>query len=254
MKNILIISLLITFSVSKAQLVSDYKYIIVPDKFSDFDENQYQLNRYLNIQLTKKNYEVISQNGENWPEEAKLNPCLILTSDIFKVNSFLKNKLEITFTDCNNREIARLEGDSKIKEYDRGYQEAIKTALNSLKLQNAKPGSQQELNENQPDIETVGNPEPVVNAVSQNRNSSYKNGEISLTKSELKDGSFLLIQENNAQVFAQFYPSVKQGIFHVKMINPNGESYYTIGYVNGNSIRIEIQNGSNQWKLKEFKN
>jgi len=255
MKNFLITLFLISLSALSAQQVSDYKYIIIPEKFSGFDENQYQLNRYLGFQLNKKNYETLSQEPVSWPLEVRQNPCLALKSDVEKNRSFLKNKLEIVFTDCNNKEIARLEGESKIKEYDKGYQDAMKTALNAVKTQNAQPVSQQETITNEPVMETVKISEPVENNVQPNENASvYKNGEISLTKSDLKDGSFSLIRENNAQIFAQFYPSSKPGVFHVKMMNPNGENYFTIGYMSGNSISIEMQNGSNQWKLAEFKN
>jgi len=254
MKNLVITFLLISFSILNAQQVSDYKYIVVPEKFSGFDENQYQLNRYLNLQLTKKNYEILTQNSQNWPEEARLNPCSVLTADVMKVKSFLKNKLEITFTDCSKKEIVRLEGESKIKEYDKGYQDAMKTALNSIKVQNAKPVLQQEPIVNKTVIETVKITDHVEIPVQQNGNSSsYRNGDILLTKSDLKDGSFLLIQENSAQIFAQFYPSSKPGVFHVKMINPKGENYFTIGYMSESSISIEMQNGSDHWNLTEFK-
>ncbi len=254
MKNFILLCLLISFSISNAQQVSQYKYIIIPEKFSDFDENQYQLNRYLNLLLTKKNYESLSQDNQTWPDDAKLNPCSVLTADVLKVKSFLKNKLEIVFTDCNNKEIAKMEGESKIKDYDKGYQAAMRTALNELKMQNAKSVPQEGVIISNPVKESTKIPENIPNPADQNENSSgYKNGNILLTKSDLKDGSFLLIQENNAQVFAQFYPSSKQGIFHVKVMNPKGENYFTIGYLGENSISIEMQNGPNQWKLTEFK-
>lgn len=255
MKNFIITLLLVSFSISNAQLVSDYKFIVVPEKFSGFDENQHQLNRYLALLAGKKNYEVLSQDNNQWPQEALLNPCSVLRSDVLKVKSFLKNKLEITFTDCNNKEIARLEGESVIKEYDKGYQEAMKLAMNNVKVQNARAAPVRQNPEPETAVETSETATYNAQApAEQNDNSSaYKNGGISLTRSDLKDGSFLLIQESNAQVFAQFYPTSKQGVFRVKVINPQGESYYTVGYTGKDSVSIEMQTGSNDWQSVEFK-
>ncbi len=51
MKNVLAALFLCSLSTLNAQETSDYKYINVPEKFSGFDQNQYQLNNRLKFLL-----------------------------------------------------------------------------------------------------------------------------------------------------------------------------------------------------------
>lgn len=235
-----LIFLVITFCISfvvKAQRVSDYQFIVVPERFSDFNKDQYKLNTYLVNVLKRKDYKVIQENAESLPLEVRNNPCLALTADVDKVKSMFQNKVILKFIDCNQNTVAEFPGQSSIKEMDRGYLEALKEATSLVNKSQPKsieqimlvPTQQIEINE-----EIV-----------------YVNGETRLTVSELKDGSFLLIDQGTSQVIAQFYPSSQKNTFHVKVIEKNGE-YYTIGYFDGDSIIIEFKTNINQWKPKTF--
>lgn len=53
----------------------------------------------------------------------------MLNADVVKLNKFLKNALELKFTDCKGNVVGSYEGVSKIKEYDKGYQEAMRFAV-----------------------------------------------------------------------------------------------------------------------------
>lgn len=251
MKKLICLFSLILFLSVNAQNVNDFKYIVIPSQFLGFDENQYELNRYLGIQLIKKNYEILSGDSEEWPAEVQQNPCLALNAMVTKEKNFLKNKLTLKFTDCTQKVVFEKEGESKIKEFDKGYQDALKQITNSIALQTAADSSviaQNTEETTETNFQSGEFPEPQLNTVNL-----FSDGKNVYSKSDLKDNSFLLINESNAQVFAQFYPSSKTGIYHVKINQSNGESYFTIGFTNQNSIEIEVQNGNGQWTLKSFK-
>lgn len=250
MRNFFLITILISFISVNAQQISDYKYIIVPKKFQEFDENQYKLNTYLKNLLIKKNYEVLSEDVQQWPVEVQQNSCLAASVDVKKRKNFLKNKVEIVFTDCAQKQIGIvLDGDTSIKEYEKGYQDALKNAVQGIQMQNPNA-----LNKpSQTHVPNTQNTQVTENTNQQTISSaSYSNGQISLIKSDLTDGSFLLINESNAQVYAQFFPSSKSGVFHVKVIDNKG-NYETIGYFDGTVLEIELSQGGNKWALTQFK-
>lgn len=252
MKNWVTAILLVSFSVLNAQQISDYKYIIVPNKFNDFDENQYKLNVYLKNLLKKKNYDVLSENTAEWPAEVRQNTCLAATADVKKLKNFLKNKVEIVFTNCNQKQVGVVDGTSSYKEYEKGYQDALKIASTRIINQNAKPIENIHKNTEIP-VETVKHEEPQVNISIQNSKSSiFSNGEIKLTKSDLADGSFFLINESSSQIYAQFFPTSKKGIFRVKVTDPKG-NYETIGYFDGTTIEIEHTSEDNKPTITQFK-
>lgn len=257
MKKFITALVLISFGMLNAQQISDYKYIIVPKKFNDFDENEYKLNAYLKNLLKKKNYEILSEDAATWPIEVQQNSCLAATADVKKKKNFLKNKVEIVFTNCNQKEFGLVDGVSSIKEYDKGYQDALKIASGRISQQNAKPIEQIHKNTTIPvevvKVETEKNEEPKVNPSTQTSGSNiYSNGEIKLTKSDLADGSFFLINELNSQIYAQFFPTSKSGVYRVKVTDAKG-NYETIGFFDGNIVEIEINADNNQKKLIQFK-
>src|SRR5690606_14631570 len=136
-KHLFFLIFLANLSFLNAQNVNDFKYIVIPSQFLGFDENQYELNRYLGIQLIKKNYEILSGDSGEWPAEVQQNPCLALNAMVTKEKSFLKNKLSLKFTDCTRKILFEKEGESKIKEFGKGYQDALKQITNSIALQTA---------------------------------------------------------------------------------------------------------------------
>lgn len=252
MKNFITALLLIAFSLLNAQQISDYKYIIVPQKFNDFEENQYKLNTYLKNLLKKKNYEILTENAAEWPSEVQQNSCLAATADVKKLKNLLKNKVEIVFTNCEQKQVGIVEGTSSLSQIDKGYQDALKIASGRVFEQKARPVEQIHKNKTIP-VEIVKAPEinPAENQVSSN-GSTYSNGEITLTKSDLADGSFYLINDKTAQIYAQFFPSSKQGIYKVKVIDPKG-NYETIGYFDGTNVEIEQTSADNKSTLIQFK-
>ncbi|WP_313376162.1 hypothetical protein [Chishuiella sp.] len=249
MKSILSLILLATLSTSNAQDVSDYKYVIIPQEFPDFKKNDFNLPPRLKTFLRRKKYEIIVEdNGTSRPLELQNNPCLATKVDLQNVRSTFKNKLKVIFTDCNHSVIGEFEGVSSIKEFEKGYQEALQLAMNQVKTQSAKTTSV--LLNSSANNQTIL---PQTNEVISNeKNNSYykldgKNYEVATTS----NGNFVLINQENSQIVAQFYPSTQKNIYHVNIIAPEG-NYQTIGYVNGNNIMIEYKTTTNSWELKTY--
>ena len=115
MKTILSSIFIIALSSLQAQNVTDYKYVIVPQLFKDFAKDDFQLNTGLKTALRKKDYEVVNENSI--PLDVQINPCLATKANIEEVKVMFRNKLIVTFTDCNNAVVSSYEGSSKEKDF-----------------------------------------------------------------------------------------------------------------------------------------
>jgi hypothetical protein len=113
--------------------LNNYKYVIVPAKY-DFlkDKDQYQLNSLTAFLFNKYGFQTIME-GANYPEELIKNRCLALKSDLIKDSSMFKTKLSIELKDCYDQVIYTSEiGESREKEYNKAYNEALRAAFNSI--------------------------------------------------------------------------------------------------------------------------
>lgn len=250
MKKLYPIILILLFGISQSfsQEIRDFGYIIVPEKFSGFDKNEYKLNYYLKTLLKKKNYTILSDQKETWPPEVQLDNCLALTSDAKKDKSFFKNRIEITFKDCKGNQVETFHGISSIKEFEKGYQDAMRIATQTIGLRN--PNANQSIKS---ENSVVENPTQTVQDEANLNQNLYSDGEFTYTKSDLADGTFLLIRQDNAKVFAQFFPSSRTDVYHVKLIGDQSQPVQTIGFWDGNKFQLEIPTQSNKWITKEFK-
>ncbi|HBX63709.1 hypothetical protein [Empedobacter sp.] len=249
MKIILSSLFLIALSSLQAQNVTDYKYVIVPQLFKDFAKEDFQLNTGLKTALRKKDYEVVNENSI--PLDVQINPCLATKANIEEVKVMFRNNLKVTFTDCNNAVVSSYEGSSKEKDFTKGYQEALTFAMNQVGKQNAKdlPVTK---TENTTTIKETTNKvvTQVSNKTVENKNVYKSNGK-NYTTASTNNNEFVLIDQENSQVIAQFYPAAQQNIFHVTVISQNG-NYQTIGYLNGNNIIIEYKTGDKSWSTTTY--
>lgn len=253
-KQIICFILLVCSTFSLAQNVSDFKYVIIPEKFSEFDKNEYRINYHLMRLLGEKKYEILNANPSEWPEEVQKNSCLALNSDILKGKKFLKNKVELVFTDCQGNEIERLEGISNEKSYAVGYPDALKNAVQSLRISFPKELDYQPKTTTiptvpTPEIKTQGN-------ISENSwidsGIEFQNDGQSIILTEQKDGSFILIDKNTSSIFAQLKPSSKKSVYHVTISDPSG-NYHTIGFYEDQNLTIEFKSKDNQFSAKSYK-
>jgi hypothetical protein len=113
--------------------MSDFKYIIVPNKF-DFlkKSNQYQTSSLTKFLLQKKGFHVFLST-DSLPIDLLQNRCLALTAIVSDASGVLIVKNKIVLQDCFGTLVyASKFGKSKEKEYKKAYHEAIRKAYATM--------------------------------------------------------------------------------------------------------------------------
>jgi hypothetical protein len=120
------------FSFSQ-ESINTFKYVSVPENYSFLkSKDQYQLNS-LTIFLFEKNNFTVLNSLQNYPSDLAQNKCLLLNSDIIKIKGVFKTKLQLILTDCRENIIFTSEiGQSKLKDFKKAYQEALRNAFISV--------------------------------------------------------------------------------------------------------------------------
>ncbi|MBW8524333.1 hypothetical protein K0U91_03755 [Chryseobacterium chendengshani] len=243
----IIATLCITFSY--AQKVSDYKYIALPEKFSGFKNDQYKLDVLLSKTLKQKQYVVVSGNRSQWTAEANSNPCSVLNADVINDSGFLRNKVVLEFKDCNGKVIASQKASTPIKEFEAGFQDALKQALVAVPVSFPK-----ETETTQVAVQEVQPSEPVKEVSTQKLESSsnesvkFVNAKLTLQKIQINNNQFILVRENSSIPFATFKAAIKRDVFRVKL--DSGDS--TIGYFENGNIVIEMPKGNDEYTKEVF--
>lgn len=119
-----------------AQKINEYKYIIVPKKFSILkDTNQYQLNTLTRMLFKDAGFTAIYDDV--FPEDLQKNSCLGLKAELTEDSGMFSTKLKVTLQDCKKKLVfTSVEGKSRKKEYKKAHQEALRAAFKSIKALN----------------------------------------------------------------------------------------------------------------------
>lgn len=250
MKKISIFLSVIFLVLIKAQTVSDYKYVTIPSELNDFKENRsFGLNTILENSLKAKKYVVLSETKAKWPADALGNPCKVLNADVLDDKNMFRNKVILQFKDCNNQVILTQKGNSVIKEYEQGYQDALKQTL--IKIPVSNPSSA---------IENlaVSKPQEVIKSSEETKTKEvisltsaaqkYTNGNLTLQKIQIADDQFILVDGNSSIPFATFKSTAKKDVYRVKL--GSGES--TIGYYENGNIVIEMPKSNGEFSNEVF--
>lgn len=233
MKKTSLLLFIILISIAKAQSVSDYKYIAIPSEFNDFKENKsYGLSVILEKALKSKKYTILPEAKSNWPADAQTNPCSILNADVLNDKSMFRNKVILEFKDCNNKIITTEKGSSTIKEFEPGFQDALKIA--SAKIPVSNPNIQNMAKSEIP-VQEQQKPVETSNVSSQNA-LRFTKGNLTLQKIQIDNAQFILVDGNSSTPFATFKATAKNDVYRVKL--GSGES--TLGYFENGNIVIEM--------------
>lgn len=130
--------LFVFFSVAaySQNTINNYKYVLVPDKFSLSKEpNQYGLNVLTKLLLESKGFTAFVGN-EELPADLAANRCNALMADVTEKNSLFVTKLTLVLKDCQGNIIFKSkEGKSREKEYQPANEEALRDAFSSLEAE-----------------------------------------------------------------------------------------------------------------------
>jgi len=116
----------------RAQL-NDYKYIIVPKKFSAFKNmNEHQTSTLIKFLLEKEGFDVVYDDDTN--EDLEDDYCLGAKVNLEDNSGLFATKVKLMLRDCSGKLLFETqEGRSKIKEFKKAYHEAIREACLSFK-------------------------------------------------------------------------------------------------------------------------
>ncbi len=125
--------LLVIVKSSIAQNLEAYKYVVVPEKYDFLNEkNEYRLNELTKFLFQKAGFEAYLEN-ETLPDDAITNPCLVLRSNVLRVNKIFTTKIHYVLYNCKNEIIyTSVEGISKEKSYKTAYNIGLRAAFKPL--------------------------------------------------------------------------------------------------------------------------
>ncbi|AZA58747.1 hypothetical protein [Chryseobacterium shandongense] len=247
MKKISLFILITCSMFAFGQKVSDFQYISVPPKFQSFKQD-YGLTAMLTKTLKSKNYTVVASDKLQWPAEAQANPCNVLMADVVNESGLLRNKVLLQFKDCNDKIIFSVKGASSIKEFEEGFQDALKQTLASVST--SSPVVQTTV------ANTAAITTPSVTETKENANSvssgnnavKLSNGKVDVMKVQLDSNQFILVDSNSSSPYATFKATTKSDVFRVKL--QNGEA--TLGYYENGNIVIEMPKATGEYSKETF--
>ena len=137
MKNIILVFFLIStnyFAFGQEKKVNNYKFIIVPERFDFLKQNDEYQTSSLTKFLLKQNGFTVVLGADQYPAELREDPCSALTAFVIDKSSMFKIKVLIQLKNCSNKLVyTSEEGGSRLKDFKKGFQEAIRNAHSSMK-------------------------------------------------------------------------------------------------------------------------
>ena len=129
----LVLLLFLSYSGYSQNTISNYKFVVVPEKFNFLKQkDQYSLNSLTKGLLEYKGFTVYFDNT-NLPGEVANNRCLALTADVLEKSGMFTTTLTLILKDCQGNIVFKSkEGESREKEYRVAYNMALRDAFTSL--------------------------------------------------------------------------------------------------------------------------
>lgn len=131
-RYVLILFLLLSFSAYSQNTIDNYKYAVVPKRFSFLkQDDQYSLNSLTKGLLEDKGFTVYFDN--ELPSEVANNKCQVLNADVLENSGMFTTNLTLLLKDCQGNILFKSkEGKSREKEYGLAYRVALRDAFTSL--------------------------------------------------------------------------------------------------------------------------
>ncbi|WP_213278035.1 hypothetical protein [Chryseobacterium indologenes] len=246
MKKLLMLTLVVCSTMAFTQKVSDYKYVVIPEKFKTFKNSSFGLEAYLAKVLQGKKYVILTEAMDKWPSEARNNSCNVINAEVLNDKSLFTNKVILQFKDCNKKVIFESKGRSDIKEFEEGFPDALKQALVDVAFSNPVdmlPAKMSDATQNGQNIVS----ETIVPTTASEAN-SYSNGKLDLQKIQIDTNQFILAKSGSSVPFAAFKTTSKNSVFLVKL----ADGTTTIGYFENGSIVIDMPQADGKFSKEVF--
>ena len=133
MKKYIILLLVLASSLGFSQTINDYKYAIVPSKFTFLKGNdQFRLNTLTKLLMEKYGF-VTFFDTDILPAEVADNNCNKVFVEVQSNGTMFMTKLSVVLKDCKNTILfTSVEGKSREKEYQISHNQALREAFNSF--------------------------------------------------------------------------------------------------------------------------
>ncbi len=130
---VLVLLIFCSFSGYSQNTLNNYKYVIVPEKFSFLKQkDQYSLNSLTKGLLEYKGLTAYFDNNE-LPADVVNNRCRALSVDVLENSTMFTTGLTLVLKDCQGKIVFKSkEGKSREKEYKVAYDFALRDAFTSL--------------------------------------------------------------------------------------------------------------------------
>ncbi len=134
MKKIFLVLLFIS-AYGFSQNLNQYKYALVPAKFTFLKEaNQHNLNVMTKLFMEKYKFETYLDN-EVFPEDFAKDNCNKIFVDVLDNSNIFTTRVTVVIKDCKNTILfTSTEGKSKEKEYKTAYNQALRMAFDSFTI------------------------------------------------------------------------------------------------------------------------
>lgn len=132
-RYLFILFLFCSFSGSAQQTLNNYKYVIVPEKFSFLKtENLYGLNDLAKFLVEQKGFTAYFDNT-GVPADIANNKCKALNMEVIERKTMFTTNLTVLLKDCQGNILFKSkEGKSREKEYKTSYNYALRDAFASM--------------------------------------------------------------------------------------------------------------------------
>ena len=119
--------------------INHYKYVIVPTKYSFFDEaDRYQLNSLTKFLFNKYGYTAFFPD-DAFPKDLENNRCLALYVDVAEDKGLFKTKIRIDLNDCYGKLVMSSKvGETREKEFAKAYNLALRDAFETFQYADYK--------------------------------------------------------------------------------------------------------------------
>lgn len=133
MKKLFLVIAFIISGFTVAQSLDNYKYALVPSRFSIFkNDDQYRLNILTKLFMQKYGFETYLES-DNQPLDFANTNCNKVFVDITQNNNLFVTKVKVVIKDCNGKIIASSEeGTSREKDLIIAYNDALRKAFNAF--------------------------------------------------------------------------------------------------------------------------
>ena len=213
--------------------INDFKYVVVPDNYSFFKgRDVYQINSLTKFLFNKYGFEAY-MNGDDYPEDLKINGCKALQADVKRRAGVFVTKLTVELKDCNGRVIfTSSEGRSREKDFKPAYHEALRDAFKDIEALHYKYNSDKEKGTIKKPVAVAGKQE-IVDSEKENESAELSSPAEGFISYVFKDINFVFKkQEYGFEIFKNQEKEVPIGkIFK----STNGKSYIVqAGDLSGN--------------------